>query len=222
MAKRFLVLGANRGIGLELVRLLRARGDEVTAACRRSSAELDALAGVSVKTDIDVRSMSSLEALATELGTGSLDGLIVVAGILRGTSLASLDVDVIREQLEVNAIGPLQATAALRGCLAKGATVGLVTSRMGSIADNTSGGSYGYRMSKAALNMAGRSLAHDLKGDSIAVVLLHPGFVRTEMTGGNGHLNADESATGLLARIDETTLATTGRFVHQSGEELPW
>jgi NAD(P)-dependent dehydrogenase (short-subunit alcohol dehydrogenase family) len=93
---------------------------------------------------------------------------------------------------------------------------------MGSIGDNTSGGSYGYRMSKAALNAAGVSLAHDLRGRGVAVVLLHPGFVKTDMTHGSGNATAPEAARDLIKRIDELTLATTGRFLHANGEQLPW
>lgn len=93
---------------------------------------------------------------------------------------------------------------------------------MGSIGDNSSGGQYGYRMSKAALNAAGVSLAHDLKPRGIAVVILHPGAVRTGMTGGRGMIEAEESARGLLKRIDELRIETTGRFLHQNGDVLPW
>jgi NAD(P)-dependent dehydrogenase (short-subunit alcohol dehydrogenase family) len=93
---------------------------------------------------------------------------------------------------------------------------------MGSIDDNSSGGGYGYRMSKAALNMAGKSLAVDLKGAGIAVAILHPGMVRTEMIGGRGQVEPSEAARGLLARIDEVTLETSGGFWHANGERLPW
>ena len=97
-----------------------------------------------------------------------------------------------------------------------------MTSRMGSIEDNSSGGRYGYRMSKVAVNMAGRSLAHDLRSAGVAVAILHPGFVRTEMTGNTGLVDPPESAAGLMARIDELTLETSGSFWHANGELLPW
>jgi NAD(P)-dependent dehydrogenase (short-subunit alcohol dehydrogenase family) len=93
---------------------------------------------------------------------------------------------------------------------------------MGSIGDNTSGGRYGYRMSKAAVNVAGVSLAHDLKARRVAVVILHPGFVRTDMTGHNGLIDPPESAAGLIARIDALTLESSGSFLHMNGERLPW
>ena len=104
----------------------------------------------------------------------------------------------------------------------KGAKVALVTSRMGSIDDNSSGGAYGYRMSKAALNMAGKSLAVDLRARGVAVAILHPGMVKTDMIGGNGQVEPADAAKGLLARIDDLTLATSGAFWHMNGERLPW
>jgi NAD(P)-dependent dehydrogenase (short-subunit alcohol dehydrogenase family) len=219
---RVLVIGSNRGIGLEMCRQLAARGDAVLAACRRTSAELDALEGAEVFSAVDVTDRASLDALAEKVGDASLDALYVVAGVLKRVTLDQLDIEVIREQLEVNAIGPLQAVAALRRCLKRGGKIGLLTSRMGSIGDNTSGGSYSYRMSKAALNMAGRSLAHDLRDEGIAVRLLHPGWVRTEMTGGTGNIDASEAVQGLIARIDELDMESSGSFMHQSGQELPW
>lgn len=218
------ILGANRGIGLELARQLTERGDHVHAACRTSSAALDALSGehLRVHSRIDITDPTALARFAAALGPESLDGLVVMAGILERVGLERLDVEAIRRQFEVNALGPLQAVYALQVCLREGARIGLVTSRMGSIADNTSGGSYGYRMSKAALNMAGRSLAIDLEDRGVAVVLLHPGWVRTDMTGGTGQIDVDEAAAGLIRRLDELTLEDSGSFVHQNGERLPW
>jgi NAD(P)-dependent dehydrogenase (short-subunit alcohol dehydrogenase family) len=220
-----LVTGANRGIGLELVRALKARGDDVIAVVRRSSHELDQT-GVRVIADIDVADDASMARLDEALGDAQLDVLVNNAGVLEPDGLGHLDLDAVRRQIEINAIGPLRVTAALLPRLHAGSKVALVTSRMGSIADNGSGGSYGYRMSKAALNMAGVTLARDLAGRGIAVVLLHPGMVATDMTARFGHPDgrqrADDSAARLIARIDDLTLATTGRFVHASGEPLPW
>jgi NAD(P)-dependent dehydrogenase (short-subunit alcohol dehydrogenase family) len=179
------ITGANRGIGLELARQYRRRGDEVIAVCRRPSSELEAL-GVRIVDGIDVTDDAVVETLAERLSDVSIDVVINNAGLLSDESLDDLDFDRIRRQLEVNSLGPLRVSAALRGTLSSGAKVAIITSRMGSIDDNTSGGRYGYRMSKAAVNMAGRSLAHDLAPAGISVVLLHPGFVRTEMTGHAG------------------------------------
>ncbi len=215
-----LVTGANRGIGLELTRLLVDRGDHVVAAVRRSSPELEAL-GVRVEAGVDVCD-DDLGGLAQRLGDLELDLLVNNAGLLTFEHLGDIAPDQIRKQFEVNALGPLKVTVALQGRLKRGAKVALVTSRMGSIADNDSGGAYGYRMSKAALNMAGRSLAIDLRKKGVAVALLHPGWVRTGMTRGNGNVDPDESARGLMARIDELTLETSGRFWHAEGHELPW
>ncbi len=215
------ITGANRGIGLELARRLAERGDEVIAACRTTSDELAGLQ-VEVVEGVDVTDDAAVARFADTLGDRGIDLLINNAGILASESLNHLDFDSIRRQLEVNALGPLRVTAALRPNLGRGSKVALITSRMGSIEDNSSGGSYGYRMSKAALNMAGRSLARDLEGAGVAVIILHPGFVRTRMTGGQGNLDPSESARGLLERIDQLTLATTGSFWHANGEPLPW
>ena len=127
-----------------------------------------------------------------------------------------------RRQFEINAIGPLRVSAALLENLKPGAKIGMVTSRMGSVTDNGSGSHYAYRMSKAALNIAGVSLAKDLAPRGIAVALLHPGWVRTRMTGHNGLIDADESARGLIARMDELTMESSGNFWHTNGDLLPW
>jgi NAD(P)-dependent dehydrogenase (short-subunit alcohol dehydrogenase family) len=216
-----LITGANRGIGLELARLSAARGDRVLAVCRSSSPSLAGL-NVEIHDGVDVTDSASLAKLDAELGDTKIDTLINNAGILVRTSLDDLDWDAIRRQFEVNAMAPLRVVAALRGRLGEGSKIAIVTSRMGSIADNDSGGSYGYRMSKAAVNMAGVSLAHDLRPAGVAVALLHPGWVKTEMTGQTGNITAQESATGLLARIDHLTLETSGGFWHENGERLPW
>lgn len=216
-----LITGANRGIGLELARQLKARGGDVIAACRKSSPELDAL-GVRVEAGIEVSDEASVAELAERVKGASLDVLINNAGILRGESLSGMDFASITQQLEVNSLGPLRVTTALLPLLRDGSKVVIITSRMGSMADNGSGGYYGYRMSKAAVNAAGVSLARDLKGRGIAVGLFHPGMVATEMTGRNG-IPADESVRGIIQRIDALNLESSGRFTHATtGEELPW
>jgi NAD(P)-dependent dehydrogenase (short-subunit alcohol dehydrogenase family) len=218
----YLITGANRGIGYEYCRQLQQRGDRVIAVCRQPSNELKDL-GVQVETGIDITQDDSVAELAQRLEGTKLDVLINNAGILERVTLDELDFDSIRRQFEVNAIGPLRITAALRPHLSDGSKVAIMTSRMGSIADNTSGGSYGYRMSKVALSMAGKSLAHDLKPQGIAVAILHPGLVQTRMTGfSSSGITPTEAVKGLLARIDELTLENSGTFWHSNGEVLPW
>ncbi|MBW4539453.1 MAG: SDR family oxidoreductase [Myxacorys chilensis ATA2-1-KO14] len=223
----YLITGANRGIGYEYCRQLQARNDIVIAVCRTASEELKQL-GIQVEEGIDITSDASVADLQTRLGNRAIDALINNAGIVKRVTLENLDFDSIREQFEVNALGALRVTHALlpnlkAGSKKAGSKIVLMTSRMGSIADNTSGSSYGYRMSKVALSMAGKSLAHDLKPHGIAVAILHPGLVQTRMTNfTSGGITTEESVKGLLARIDELTLGNTGTFWHANGEVLPW
>jgi NAD(P)-dependent dehydrogenase (short-subunit alcohol dehydrogenase family) len=215
------VTGANRGIGLELVRQLRQRGEQVVAVCRQGSVALDAL-GVRVEAGCDVTDPAARDGLARRLGATTIDLLVHNAGVLLEDSLADLEADHVRRQFEINALAPLLLTRALLPNLQRGSRVVLITSRMGSMADNGSGSYYGYRMSKAALNAAGVSLAVDLRPRGIAVGILHPGAVRTDMTGGHGMIEPEESVRGLLQRIDELSLETSGHFLHQNGDRLPW
>ena len=217
-----LVTGANRGIGLEYCRQLQERGDQVVAVCRQSSPELAAL-GVQVELGIDLSQEASITALKQRLEGTFLDVVILNAGILQSMGLDDLDPEGIRRQFEVNALAPLLLTRALVDQMPPGSRLALMTSRMGSIDDNSSGGSYGYRMSKVALNIAGKSLAIDLKAREIAVAILHPGLVRTRMIQFNpSGISPAQSVRGLLARIDALTLETTGSFWHANGEVLPW
>ena len=218
--KKILVTGANRGIGLELCRQLAGRGDEVIAVCRKGSEELSSL-GLRVIEGIDVADDESVQKLRERLGPEKLDWLINNAGILAKDSLDQLDFEGMERQFRVNTLGPLRVTSALLPSLGKGSKVGIITSRMGSISDNTSGGYYGYRVSKAAVNMAGMSLARDLQARGIAVALLHPGMVATDMTGGSG-VPVQQSAAGLIKRMDELDMEHTGGFWHAEGQALPW
>jgi NAD(P)-dependent dehydrogenase (short-subunit alcohol dehydrogenase family) len=215
-----LITGANRGIGLEMARQHAARGDTVIAGCRRTSPAL-AAAGVEVVEGVDVTSDEVVDRLTGAVGGRRLDRLVNNAGILERSSLDQLDFESVERQFRVNAIGPLRVTAGLRGHLAEGGKVFIITSRMGSIEDNSSGGSYGYRMSKAAVNIAGKSLAVDLASAGIGVFLLHPGFVATDMTGRQG-ISAVDAAAGLIDRMDALDINQTGTFWHQEGYALPW
>jgi NAD(P)-dependent dehydrogenase (short-subunit alcohol dehydrogenase family) len=216
----YLVTGAGRGIGLELCRQLRARGDRVIAVCRTASEALRGL-GCRVIEGVEVTRDAAVAGLAGQLAGERIDVLVNNAGILTRESIDDLDLERIRRQFEVNALGPLRVTRALLPSLGAGSKVVIITSRMGSIADNGSGGYYGYRMSKAAVNIAGVSLARDLREKGIAVLLLHPGMVATDMTGRHG-VPVSESAAALIARMDELGLEHTGSFHHASGEPLPW
>jgi NAD(P)-dependent dehydrogenase (short-subunit alcohol dehydrogenase family) len=218
----FLVTGANRGIGLEYCRQLKARGDDVVAVCRQASDELEGL-GVRVEAGLELSDSQAIDDLEQRLDGLPLDGVILNAGILQSMGLMDLDPDGIRRQFEVNALAPLLLARALVDQMPSGAKLVLMTSRIGSIDDNSSGGSYGYRMSKVALNMAGKSLAIDLEPRGIAVAILHPGLVRTRMIRFNpSGIPPEQSVKGLLARIDGLTLATSGSFWHANGELLPW
>ena len=222
MTKTYLITGTNRGIGLEYCRQLQARGDNVIAVCRSPNEELTSL-GVRVESDVDLTSDTAVKDLVDRLDGKQIDVLINNAGIIERITLDDLDFESIRRQFEVNAIAPLRLTSALLPNLASGSKVALMTSRMGSIKDNTSGGSYGYRMSKVALSMAGKSLAYDLKPRGIAVAILHPGLVKTRMTGfTDSGITTETSVKGLLARIEELNLDNTGTFWHSNGEVLPW
>ncbi len=217
----YLVTGANRGIGLELCRQIKDQGHQVIAVCRSSSPALDGL-GVRVIDQCDVSDLSSVQQLSERLGDEKIDVLINNAGVLARNALGDIDYQTVMQQYQVNAIGPLMVTEALLSHLVVGAKVAIVTSRMGSMADNDSGGHYGYRMSKAAVNMAGTSLAVDLKPKGIAVGLLHPGYVKTDMTGHNGFVDTQHAANGLLDRIAQLRIENTGTFWHAEGEQLPW
>ncbi len=220
----YLITGANRGIGLSLTQQLCARGDEVVAVCREASPALSAT-GAQVVDGVDVADARAVAALPARLGDRRIDGLVLNAGIFTNERLDALDADAfarIQRQFEVNALGPLRVAAALQHLLAPAAKIGIVTSRMGSVADNGSGAYYGYRASKAAVNAIGKSLAVDLAPRGIAVVLLHPGRVATDMLGGQGDIGPDEAAANLIARIDALTLHDSGSFLHANGTPLPW
>lgn len=215
------ITGANRGIGLALTQLYISKGHSVFATCRTASSALKN-SGATIIDNIDVSNASSLQTLKSALNGKAIHLLINNAGILECETLNHMNEAAINAQLSTNAVAPLMVTHALLPQLPDDAKIALITSRMGSIADNSSGGYYGYRMSKAALNAAGKSLAIDLKPRGIPVAILHPGFVQTDMVGGAGDISADTAAERLAARIDELNLKNSGTFWHSSGEVLPW
>ena len=221
MFNSVLITGANRGIGLSLCKYYKQQGYRVYGVCRSSSAELDKTADVVID-GIDIGNAKDCKLLSDELGDSSLDLLINNAGILRNETLGQLDFDSIEQQFQVNTMGALRVTEHLLPNLNKHSKIAMITSRMGSIGDNGSGSRYGYRMSKAALNAAAKSLAIDLKPQGIAVAILHPGLVGTEMIGGYGDITPDQAAERLAARINDLSLANSGSFWHANGELLPW
>ncbi|MEI5640226.1 MULTISPECIES: SDR family oxidoreductase [unclassified Pseudoalteromonas] len=221
MALHVLVTGANRGIGLEFCKQYKALGCKVTAVVRTASEELEAL-GVDIIDGIDVATDNGSKKLVAALGEQKLDLVINNAGVFHNETLAEMDFETIAQQFEVNALGPIRITHALLNNLSAGSKVAMITSRMGSIADNGSGGYIGYRMSKAALNAAGVSMAHELKSQDIAVGLFHPGFVQTQMVGYAGDIGPDVAAERLIKRIEQLNLENSGGFWHSNGETLPW
>ncbi len=220
MMNKILVTGCNRGIGLQLCTQLHDRGDEVIGVCRSASPEISSL-GIRIIEGIDVSDGDDVATLAQALDGEPIDILINNAGILRSDTLDSIDYDAMLEQYRVNTLGPLRVTRALLPNLHEGSKVAIVSSRVGSIEDNSSGDHYGYRASKVAVNMVGMNLRHDLEPRGIAVALLHPGYVATDMTGGGG-IPPAKSAQGLIERIDELDLENTGGFWHAEGYRLPW
>lgn len=227
--RNVLVVGGSRGIGRALVDAYIAAGDRVWATSRATMA----IPGASVLPGVDLLDDASCLALPGRLradGVERLDVVVVNAGALTREHLPDLvgpaRADAfarIQQQLEVNAIGPLRVATALLSLLGQGSRLAVITSRRGSVGDNSSGGSYGYRVSKAAANMAFVNLARDLSPDGVLVAVLHPGFVRTDLTGGRGDITPDAAASGLIARIDEVTPETSGTvFLHANGEVLPW
>ncbi len=222
MAQRnVFITGTNRGIGLELTKHFLSKGDRVFALCRKSSAELSRLKPTQIFEGIDVLDSNSIQGLSSKILDTKIDILINNAGILIPDNLQSLDEDNIITQFLVNALGPLKIVHALLPSLKADSKLVFLTSRMGSIADNTSGAYYGYRASKAALNVFAVSLARDLSPKGISVGIFHPGMVATEMTGRQG-ISTQESVVGLAERIEALNLASSGKFFHQNGEELPW
>lgn len=218
----FLITGSNRGIGLELCKQLIKRGERVIATCREASSELKTL-DVRIIEDVDISSEDSINNLRQKLFGVELDCLINNAGIYEFNSIDDLDQQSIIRQFVVNALSPLSLTKSLRSLLKKSSKIAFITSRMGSIGDNSSGSSYGYRMSKVALSMAAKSLSRDLLKEEIYVAILHPGLVSTRMTGFTKYgISTEESANGLIKRIDSLNKNNTGTFWHTNGEILPW
>lgn len=227
---RYLVTGTNRGIGLEFVRQLVARGDHVLATARDldRAPQLRALAASHAHLELvacDVAEPATLIAIEQALGSGALDVVINNAAVMGGmTSLEHLDLADARRTFDVNALGPLAVVKAALPALLRGPTrhITAITSGMGSIGDNTSGGAYAYRMSKAALNMAYRSMSIDLADRGFTCVVMNPGWVQTDMGGHAAPTPVALSVEKMLARFDGLTRADNGRFLDYKGGEIEW
>lgn len=219
------ISGANRGIGLELVRQFTQRGDRVIALCRDSSEDLEAICDT-VFTGLDMSDEEAISGLTTPVGElllgQPLDILVNNAGIFLNETLDQMPPGQLHQQFSINAVAPLLVSLALLPLMQDGSKIANITSRMGSMADNGSGSYYGYRASKAALNAFGRSLAADLKPQGIAVAQLHPGFVQTRMVNFAGDITPHQASVGLVERIDALTLENSGSFWHSNGTPLPW
>ena len=225
MTKTWVITGTSRGIGRELAQLLLARGDTVVATVRKASdgAELER-AGARVEL-LDVADPGSVESFAARLGDLAVDVLVNNSGIYDPrVPFEELTDDHVRQNLEVNTLGPLRVTRALLPNLRRGSAkrVFQLTSKMGSIADNSSGGAYAYRTSKAALNAWTRSFALDFAPEGFVAVVLHPGWVATDMGGKAAPVSPRESAEGLLRLMDAAGPEHAGRFFDFRSEEVPW
>jgi NAD(P)-dependent dehydrogenase (short-subunit alcohol dehydrogenase family) len=228
---RYVITGASRGIGLEFVQQLLRRGDTVDAGVRspEGARRLEPLArevGNRLRIHaLDVEDEASIRSFAADVCAAPVDVLINNAGVFgQWCAFTEVDSTDLARTFAINALGPLRITQALLPALRRGAVrkVAHVSSRMGSLADNTEGGAYAYRMSKAALNMGVRSLAHDLRGEGLVTVMLHPGWVQTDMGGPQAPLPAADSVRGMLRVIDGMGPEHSGRFLDYQGAEVPW
>jgi NAD(P)-dependent dehydrogenase (short-subunit alcohol dehydrogenase family) len=219
----WLITGAGRGIGLELARQLRARGDDVIGTVRDEGSALREL-GARVER-VDVAEPKTIDALGERMHGQAIDVLVNNAGIGKfGGAVKDLTADELHRYFAVNAVGPILVVKALLPCLRAGATkkIASITSTMGSIGDNRAGGGYGYRSSKAALNMLNASLALELKSEGFTCLVLNPGWVQTDMGGARAPTPVDVSVGGLLRVIDGSTPADTGRFINHDGKSVEW
>ena len=226
-----LITGANRGIGLELTRQFAADDWTVLACCRNpdAAAELQMLSERNSALELhalDVTDYQQMAALSAELQDRPLDILLSNAGIYgpRGANFGDVDAAAWREVLEVNSIAPLMLVQAFveQVAASQQKLVAVISSKMGSIADNGSGGSYIYRSSKTMVNLVVKNLSIDLAGRGISAITLHPGWVKTEMGGTNAEVGADESAAGLKAILQSAGPAQNGQFIEFNGDPIPW
>ena len=224
-----LITGANRGLGYEFVKQYSENGFEVLACCRNinNAKELKELAETSNKIEVyelDVGNVKAIKSLSQQLQNEKIDVLINNAGIYRSSTVGNINYDEWIESFKVNTIAPYQIVENFLNQIINSdlKKVVSITSKMGSIDDNTSGGSYIYRSSKTALNSMMRSLTHDLKNQGIATLTLHPGWVRTDMGGPGGWIDSFESVQGMIKQIDKLTLDNSGTYLDYAGKSINW
>ncbi len=215
------ITGANKGIGLQLAKQYKQDGDEVIAAVRNSSDELEAL-GAKIYENVDVTNDEQVLEFKRQLGDTTIDILFNNSGQLSSEDMLDMNYDRIRQQFEVNTLGPLRMTHTLNHLFARGSKIGIVSSRVGSMTDNGGGGNYGYRISKTGVNMVGKNLSIDFAPRGIGVYLFHPGYVSTQMVNFKGTVPPQDAAKGLKQVMENLTLEQTGTFWHAEGYELPW
>ncbi len=222
-----LVVGADRGIANAICKQLQARGDRVIAACLGDGEGfgeigIDSIRAIDVTSDVAVKKLAE----GLQARNARLDWVLHVAGVLGLDELGKIDYGDMRRQFDINTLGPLRVAEACIPHLGPGSKLGIVTSRVGSLGDNSSGGMYAYRVSKAGANMVALNLHHDLSKRGIAVVALHPGMVATDLTkdypGNFNYIQPQDAARGLIARMDELDLTSSGQFRHANGDKLLW
>ena len=229
----FLITGSNRGIGLGLARAYISKGAHVIATCRtpENVKELESLRrshGDRLKIlQLDVTKKKQLVSLDEELGDRKIDILYLNAGVTgdrRAVPFGDLKSQEWSEVLLVNSIAPILVAQKMIPRIRRSGskTIAILTSQMGSIGNNTSGGSYIYRSSKAALNAGAKSMALDLKGIGVKVILLHPGWVQTDMGGTNAEITVEQSVAGMVTLIERLGIEESGSFFNYRGEMLPW
>lgn len=224
-----LITGANRGLGYEFVKQYSENGFEVIACCRNknNAKELQELAATSNKIkvyELDVGNLKVIKSLSQQLKNEKIDVLINNAGIYRSSTVGNINYDEWIESFKVNTIAPYQIVENFLNQIMNSdlKKVVSITSKMGSIDDNTSGGSYIYRSSKTALNSMMRCLTHDLKNQGVATLTLHPGWVRTDMGGPGGWIDSFESVQGMIKQIDKLTIDDSGNYLDYAGKSINW
>lgn len=222
----YAVTGANRGLGLEFCKQLLAAGHTVYGLCRNpeKATELNALQGDLTVLAADVSSEDSLKSAASKLG--AVDVLINNSGVFgeRGQGLSSLSIEAIQGVMDVNVYGVIRAVRSFLPALKQGQEKKIVniSSLMGSIDDNSSGGCYGYRISKAGVNMLTKTIGHELSGDGFTVIALHPGWVQTDMGGAGAPLTPEDSISAMLKTVASKGVGDSGGFFDRHGEAVSY